>query len=452
MASNLYLGVINVFLLYYYTDVWGIKPEQAAFMFLITKIVDAISDPVMGLISDRTQTRWGRYRPYLLWVAVPCALFGYLLFLGPELSPSGKLIYAYASYSLVMLAYTAINVPYSALLAVISPSAEERTKATQYRFIFASLGTILVGATTKPLVTYLGGGDEVMGFRFAMAIFAGISVLLFWFTFFSTRERIQPLPQPSNSPEGGEGSGGGISDDFKVLLKNSSWVVLAISGILVIVGLVSRISSAPFYTKYYLELSDAKVLWWMDATTLMVTSGFVGQLLGALASPSLLRIFEKRTLMIIANIVAAISMCATYAIPANLFPLIVTVYTIGVFAFGVIITLLFAMYTDCAEYGEWVSGKNNAGLTVSASMFSLKAGSAFGSAVPAAILAWVSFDKELPKQTVEAIGGIQVMFNVVPAVFFCIAGVLMLAYRIDRALLKQIETELNARRAQAKEA
>ena len=111
MASNLYLGVVNVFLLYYYTDIWGIDPAAAGFMFLVTKVIDAVSDPAMGLIADRTQTRWGRYRPYLLWMAVPLGLLGYLLFLGPDLSTSGKLIFAYVSYSLMMLAYTAINVP-----------------------------------------------------------------------------------------------------------------------------------------------------------------------------------------------------------------------------------------------------------------------------------------------------------------------------------------------------
>jgi len=437
MASNLYMGIINVYLLYYYVDVWGIDPASAAFMFLITKVIDAVSDPVMGLIADRTRTKMGRYRPYLLWVAVPCALFGYMLFSGPEYSESGKLIFAYLSYSLVMLAYTAINVPYSALLAVISPSETERTKATQYRFIFASLGTILVGASTKPLVQWLGGGDEMSGFRLTMALFAGLSVLLFWFTFFSTKERVQPPATEAS---------GSVREDLRDLVSNISWVVLALSGILVVVGLVSRISSATFYTKYCMGLGDETVLWWMDSTSLLVTSGFVGQLIGALLSPTLLERFDKRALMIIANLLAASSMCASYLIPVDQFGLTLAFYTVGIFAFGVIITLLFAMYTDCAEYGEWVTGKNNAGLTVSASMFSLKAGSAFGSAIPLAILSWFSFDKALPQQPQEAIEGIQLMFNVVPALFFGLAGVLMLGYKIDRALLAQIERELAERR------
>ncbi|MGB0646099.1 MAG: MFS transporter, partial [Bradymonadia bacterium] len=303
MASNFYMGVINVFLLYYYTDVWGIDPASAAFMFLITKVIDAVSDPCMGLISDRTKSRWGRYRPYLLWGAVPAGLLGYLLFLGPELSSTGKLIFAYVSYSFFMLAYTAINVPYSALLAVISPIAEERTKATQFRFIFASLGTLIVGATTKPLVAALGDGDEVAGFRAAMLLFAIIAAVLFWFTFAVTKERIQPVEQESN-----------VREEIGVLLKNVSWIVLAVSGISAVVGLVGRISSAAFYGKYYLKLGEGSYLWWMDGTTLIITCGFLGQLLGALLTPTLLRWFEKRTLMIAANFGCGLSILATYAL------------------------------------------------------------------------------------------------------------------------------------------
>ena len=441
MASNLYLGVVNVFLLYYYTDIWGIDPASAAFMFLITKIIDAVSDPAMGLIADRTQSRWGRYRPYLLWVAIPLGILGYLLFLGPDFSTSGKLAFAYVSYSLMMLAYTAINVPYSALLAVISPSEEERVKATQYRFIFASLGTLLVGATTKPLVNYLGGGDEVTGFRLAMILFSVLSVLLFWITFITTKERIQPERKESN-----------VKDDFAVLLDNRSWIVLALAGILIIIGLVSRLSSLTFYAKYYMNLGEDSFLWWMDGSTLMITCGFLGQLVGALLSPTFLKFLEKRTLMIYSNFIFAGSILATDFLSPEQYGLTLSLYTLGIFTFGIMITLLFAMYTDCAEYGEWKSGQNNAGLTVSASMFSLKAGSAIGSAIPASILAMFAFDAKLDVQSAEAVEGIQLMFNMVPAVFCVIAGALMFFYKIDQALLAQIEQELNARRAEKNQA
>ena len=232
-----------------------------------------------------------------------------------------------------------------------------------------------MGATTKPLVDYLGGRDEVTGFRLTMLLFAGISVALFWFTFASTKERIQPVKQDGN-----------VKEEFEVLLQNISWVVLAIAGICAVVGLVGRISSTTFFAKYYLKTGDSKFLWWMDGTTLVITCGFVGQLIGALLTPTLIKRFEKRTLMVAANFGGAASILATNFVGPDQYMLTLLLYSLGIFAFGIIITLLFAMYTDCAEYREWKSGRNSAGLTVSASMFSLRLRSAFGSAIPGFLL------------------------------------------------------------------
>ena len=437
MASNFYMGFFGLFLLYYYTDVFGIAPAAAATMLLITKVVDAVSDPAMGLIADRTDSRWGKYRPYLLWVAIPYAILGYLLFLGPELSDTGKLIYAYVTYTLVMLAYTAVNVPYSALLAVISPVAEERTKATQFRFIFASLGTLSVGALATPLVRWLGGGNEVLGFRLTIILFAVLSVLLFWIVFAATRERIRPEPHRSS-----------IREDLGALVKNVSWVVLVATGILVVVGLIARFASIVFYTKYYLLDDGAIVFSIFDRTAFLTSCGLIGQLIGALTTPMLAARFEKHHLVIGMNLLHAVLLGVCFTIPPEQFALIVVIHSLGIFTFGVIITLLFSMYTDCAEYGEWRTGKNTAGLTVSASMFSLKFGSAVGGALPGFMLAWFGFVAN-EVQTESAITGIRLMFNVLPAIFFVAAGVLMAFYRIDRQTLTRIETELHDRRSGA---
>jgi len=439
MASNFYLGFFGLFLLYYYTDVYGISPAAAATMLLVTKIVDAVSDPAMGLIADRTNTRWGKYRPYLLWAAVPYAFLGYLLFLGPDLSEFGKLAFAYVSYTLVMLAFTAINVPYSALLAVISPVREERTKATQYRFIFASIGTLSVGALATPLVGWLGGGDELLGFRLTIVLFAVLSVLFFWITFFSTRERIRPKVHKSS-----------VRADISSLLKNVSWIVLVFAGILIVVGLVARFASIVFYLKYYSihesVTASAKVFLWMDRTAFLTSAGLIGQLIGALVTPTLLRVFEKRHLMIGMNLLHALLLVVGFFASPEQYVLTVILHTLGIFTFGVVITLLFSMYTDCSEYGEWRTGKNTAGLTVSASMFSLKFGSAVGAAVPGFILAGFGFVANVV-QTESAILGIRLMFTILPAVFFLLGGLLMIFYRVNRQTLNQMEEELHQRRS-----
>lgn len=441
MASNFYNGFFGIFLLYYYTDVWGIHPGHAALMFLITRWADAFTDPAMGLLADRTHTRWGKYRPYILWTIIPYALLGYLLFLGPDFGQTGKLVYAYVTYSLVMLAYTAINVPYSALLAVIHPDSAERTKATQYRFVFASLGSILVGATTKPLVDWLGGGDEVTGFRLTIILFAVLSVVLFLITFAATKERITPKTVQKSR----------ITEDLGVLVKNVSWIVLAISSVLIVIGLIGRLSSVAFFTKYNLGLDEAKVLWWMDSASLIITIGFIGQLFGALLTPALARRADKKTLMIAGNFLAAAALVVNYLLPPG-FTVALVAHITMMFCFGILITSLFAMYTDCSEYGEWKSGKNSAGLTVSASLFSLKFGSAMGVAIPSAVLAFFGFlspvDGVNQVQTAEALNGIRMMFNLAPGLFFLVAGTLLFFYRIDRQLLARIETELSVRRAE----
>lgn len=436
MASNFYMGFFGLFLLYYYTDVFGISPAAAATMLLLTKIVDAISDPAMGLIADRTNSRWGKYRPYLLWMAIPYAALGYLLFLGPDLSTTGKLIFAYVTYTLVMLAYTAINVPYSALLAVISPVATERTKATQYRFVFASLGTLCVGAFATPLVGLLGGGDELLGFRLTVALFAVLSVLIFWITFATTRERIKHKPHNSS-----------VGEDFSALLSNRSWLILVVTGIVVVIGLVARFASIIFYLKYYMLDEGVRVFMIFDRTALLTSFGLIGQLIGALITPMLAARFEKHHLIIAMNLLHAALLTLCFFIPPEQFILIVVLHSIGILTFGVIITLLFSMYTDCAEYGEWSTGKQTAGLTVSASMFSLKFGSAIGAALPGFMLAWFGFVAN-EVQSESAITGIRMMFNVVPTVFFLAGGLLMFFYRIDRATLQRVEADLLERRAE----
>ena len=175
-----------------------------------------------------------------------------------------------------MLAYTAINVPYSALLAVISPSAEERTKATQYRFVFASLGTLVVGAFATPLVTWLGGDNELLGFRLTILLFAMLSILLYLITFATTKERVKPKVHNSS-----------VREDFSALLSNPSWVVLVFTGMLVVVGLITRFASLIYYSKYYLNDNGSTIFLIFDATALLTSCGLIGQLIGALITPAL---------------------------------------------------------------------------------------------------------------------------------------------------------------------
>ncbi len=434
MASNFYMGFFGLFLLYYYTDIFGLAPAAVATMMLVTKIIDAFTDPAMGLIADRTNTRWGRYRPYLLWIAIPYGILGYVLFLGPDLSDNGKLIYAYITYTAIMLAYTAINVPYSALLAVISPSAEERTKATTYRFIFASGGALAVAAFAPPLKNWLGGGDDLLGFRLTIVIFAILSVVLFWITFVTTKERIKLAPHKSS-----------IRKDLVEIAKNKSWLVLVVAGILIVTALIARFASIVFYLKYYMQDNGDLIFWIFDRTALFTSLGLVGQLFGALITPYLVARFNKHHLVLVVNLFHVVLLLMNYLVPPENFWLIVALHSFGIMTFGITITLLFSMYTDCAEYGEWKTGKRTSGLIVSASMFSLKFGSALGAAIPGFILAGFGFVAN-EVQTEEALSGIRFMFNGLPAILFFLGGLSMLFYKIDREKLAAIESDMRERR------
>ena len=436
MAANFYMGFFSYFLLYYYTDIWGLAPAAVGIMFLVSKIIDAISDPGMGLIADRTRSRWGKYRPYLLFVAIPYGILGYLVFLGPELSDSGKLIYAYVTYILVFIAYTAINVPYSALLAVISPLAEERTKATTYRFIFAGLGSLLITLFATPLADYFGGGDDAKGFRLTMALFATLAVIIFIIVFLTTRERVEPEVNHKSS----------VKEDLVSLLKNKSWIALSVMSILLIVGIAARATSVVFYVKYYFGADESKVIFFFDKIAIFTAAGLAGQIVGTLVTPFLTRFFQKHHLIMAMCLIHALILVLGYFISKDGYWLAVAVHVVGFMTLGASLTLMFAMYTDCSEYGEWLTGKNTAGLTISSSMFAMKFGGAVGAAIPGIILSAVGFIAN-QEQTASAINGIQVMCAVLPAVVFILAAYSMRYYKIDRSMLKTVEADLQSKRS-----
>lgn len=433
-ASNLYLQFWGFFLLYYLTDVYGLAPAVVATILLVTKVVDAVTDPAMGLIADRTRSRWGRYRGYLLWGPVPYAIVGYLLFAGPDLSDTGKIIWVLVMYSAVMLGYTAINVPYSALMGVISPLASERTKVTTFRFACASAATLIISATVTPLKNWLGGGDEVLGFRLTILLFSVLSVLLFWITFATTKERIEPIERTSR-----------VREELKDLLTNRSWLVLVAAGILMLVGVVVRGSTAVFYFKYHVG-DDGSLIWFtFDATALFLSSGAAAQFLGVLTTSWLSARFEKRRLMMVLAAIFVVFMGVFYVTPPDNFGAMVASNAVAMFMFGPVIALLFAMYTDCAEYSEWKTGNQVTGLVVAASMFSLKFGSAVGAAIPGYVLDWVGFVPNVD-QTGSTIQGIRILMSGLPALFFGLGGLAFVFYQLDREAMATVEEDLAERR------
>ena len=433
-ASNFFFQVFNIFLLYYYTDVFGLAPAAVGTMFLVTKIVDAISDPVMGLVADRTDSRWGKFRPYILFAAVPYGLLGYAMFLSPDLTATGKLIYAYATYTLMMLAYTAINVPYSALMGVISPVSAERTKVATYRFICAFSAGWIIATFVTPLKNLLGGGDEETGFRLTMMIFAVISILLFWVCFAATKERVHPEQEDSD-----------IKSDFRALLANGPWIALFFSGIFALTNIAMRAGSTIFYFKYYVGDDGTPLFLIFDKTAVFLSMSTLSLVIGLLLTQPLTQLFDKRQLMIALTLGNALAMSTFYFIPPEQYWLMVFVGSLGTAVAGPTAALVWAMYADCADYGEWKTGRRTTALVFSAAQFAQKMGLAVGAGLAGYILALFGFVAN-EVQSDSAIAGIKLMFSVFPAVLAVLSAAAIFFYKIDGKTVKKIERELAERR------
>ena len=239
-ASNFFFQTFNIFLTYYYVDVWGIPATVLLWLIPLVRAFGAFDDVIMGLIADRTNTRWGKFRPYLLFGAIPYGICGYLMFAGPDFGPNGKIVYAAITYALMMVSYTVINVPYSAMLGVISPSPRTRTVASTCRFVGAFGAAFLISLFVRPLVKHLGAGNEIRGFQLTMAIFAVVSVVLILITFATTKERVTPPPQQKTN----------VREELGELFKNWPWVVLLITSIFSNAFSALRSGSTIFYFKY----------------------------------------------------------------------------------------------------------------------------------------------------------------------------------------------------------
>lgn len=434
-ASNFFFQTFNIFLMYYYTDVYGISAAAAGTMFLVTRLFDAVNDPVMGLVADRTQTRWGKFRPYLVVMAIPYGILGYIMFSGPDLGDTGKLVFAYVSYTLMMMAYTAINIPYSALMGVMTSKSKERTILASYRFVFAFGGGFLVSMLVRPMVAYFGAESEAAGFRMTMAIFAVVSIALFWTTFATTKERVaQPLNQKSD-----------VKKDFRNLLHNLPWLIMFISAIFVLANTALRNGAAVYYFKYFVGDEGEKFLWFFDKTSLFLTSGLFAMIAGVASTKFFNSRFDKRKLMIALTSLNAIGMGVFYMIPSDQYWTMIVVNFIATYIVGPTPALVWAMMADTVDYGEWKTNRRITALSFAAVQFAQKFGLTIGATLTGWMLAFYGFAaNEVQSET--ALRGIRLLFTVFPAAFAIISAVIMYFYPLSDKKVAQIEEELIQRK------
>src|SRR5262245_34952129 len=367
-ASNFFFQTFNIFLTYYYVYVWGIPATALLWMIPLVRAFGAFDDVIMGLIADRTNTRWGKFRPYLLYGALPYGICGYLMFAGPDFGPNGKIAYAAITYALMLLSYTVINVPYSAMLGVISPSPRTRTVASTCRFVGAFGAAFLISLFVRPLVQYLGAGNETRGFQLTMAIFAVVSVVLILITFATTKERVTPPPQQKTN----------VREELGELFKNWPWIVLLITSIFSNAFSALRSGSTIFYFKYVQGYDSTPVIWRLDHTTLFLASGALGLVLGTMCLGPIARKVDKKYYAAALSVVTGLCFLAFFFVPTGQFAFMIVLNMLAQFCAGPTSALTWALYGDVADYGEVKYGRRSTALIFSASLFAIKAGVLIG--------------------------------------------------------------------------
>lgn len=363
---------------------------------------------------------------------LPYAVFGILLFVTPPFSIGGKIVYAFVTYTLVMVAYSMVNVPYGALLGVISPNSDERTKLASYRFIGAFSGNIICTASFLYLVKFLGSGNDKLGYPLAMTVFAIAACLLFSYTISSTKERVKPPKVPST-----------IRTDIKDLLKNRPWVVLCSMGLMTLIYVSVKNSAILYYFKYYVgnEL----------VSSLFITIGTIFSVVGALSTPYITKIFrgDKRLTFIVLTFVNAVCMALFYfAGPKDLLYMYV-LQCIGSIPGAAMFPLIWSMYADTADYGEWKFGRRATGLVFSAATFSQKMGWAIGGAIAGLALTIIGYVANV-EQNASTLSGLRHMVSTIPAALAIVVIIIAIFYNLDAKMETQIGLDLQARKGDVK--
>ena len=454
-ASNILYQAWSFFLMIFYTDVFGIDAKVASFMFLITRVWDMINDPIMGMIADRTHTRWGKFRPYLLWVAVPYGILACAMFITPDLSQNMKVVYAYITYILATMAYTAINIPYSSMMAVMTPNPKERTTLSQYRFFFAFVGMLLITTFTLPLAKYFGadpthpgynaelGYSQALGFQTTMGVFGAIAIVLLIITFLTTRERVSPPREQKRSFRG----------DLKDVARNIPWIVIFAASIFWLIHNMIRNGMVAYYFNY-VNGEGGKILWSFsigvlkldfDQTTTFLTIGTFGMMAGVLMSTPIKNRFDRKSVIVFLSLASAAVNATFYWLPKHDFIVLGIANFIWSIIAGAMPVFLFAMFADVADFHEWKFRQRATGLVTAGIMFAIKMGVAVGGFLGLYILGQYGYAKEAPL-TAEVMQGIKLLFSLIPAGFILICGLILLFYPVNEKLLATIESDLNQRK------
>jgi len=462
-ASVLFWQSITMNMMFFYTDVFKIAATtQAAVvagtMIMASRLFDAVIDPVIGMTADRTDTRWGKFRPYLLWMALPLAVIAVFLFSTPDFGPTGKLIYAYVTLFLFMLFYAAINIPYSSLLGVLTPDPAQRTSASSFKFTFAYISGMIVSATSLLFAKYFGNGVDTKdpgGWTKTIMVYGAVAVVFFVLTFLMTKERVKPQKTQQTS----------VKKDLKDLITNGPWLFLLFATISMIMFVASRIGVTNYYFKYFIthysetghQTIQYNFLGWSftwgfeEVATVFNTLGQASAIIGALLVPLLTVRIGKKNAFLLLFIIAILSTAAFYFLTPEHLTLIFLLQIVGSITGGPLSPVIWAMYADTADYSEWKRGRRATGLVFSASATSQKVGWAIGALFTGSLLSGYGFIAD-KAQSPEVNSLLVMLMSIIPAAFGIISVVFILFYNLDEKTMKTIAGDLEERRKASGEA
>ena len=443
MSSSMFWKLFGSYLMIFYTDVFGLPAAVVGTMFLITRVWDSVSDPLMGMIADRTNTRYGKFRPYILWGAIPFGIMGILTFTTPELDLREKIIYAYITYTLMMTAYTVVNVPYASLLGVISPNSSDRNILSSYRMAFAYIGSFLALLMFMPLVNFFterlpGYRSVENGWTIAVSIIAVICILLFFLTFALTRERVKSVSKQAK-----------VSEDLKDLMRNKPWWLLLGAGVAALIFNSIRDGATVYYFKYYIQEESISNISLFNISFVLsglyLAIGQIANIIGVIISAPLSNKIGKKSTYIGSMAVATVlSIIFFWISKENLILIFIFQVLISICA-GSIFPLLWSMYADCADYSEYKTGNRATGLIFSSSSMSQKLGWAIGSALTGWLLGYFGFQANM-EQNPETIQGIKMFMSLLPAAGTILSIVFISFYPLSEKRMKRISTALQRKR------
>src|SRR3954470_7853286 len=435
-AANFVFQSLIIFQLSFYTDTFGLTAVAAGTLLLVARCADAFFDPLFGILADRTNTRWGKFRPWIIATAVPYGIMAVVAFSTPDVGHFGKLVYAYATYLGLMLVYSANNLPYSALSGVMTGDLNERTSLSSYRFFLAISASFVIQAITPGILTRVSGSEHWTphAFQIVMMGFGALSVVFFVITFFTTRERIVPPADQKHAS---------IGQDLAGLVRNGPWVALFALTLLVFITLAMRGGTMAYYFEYYVQRKD--LFGWFNGASQGAS------LVGILFSKPLAIRFGKRNVFIAGLAATAVLTAAFMFFGPGQITLMFTTEVVRSLAYGFTIPLLWAMMADVADYSEWTTGRRATGIIFSAIVFGLKAGLGFGGAIGSSLLAAYGYvnpiDGVSQAQSAPALDGIRLTSSLYASIPFFFGVVCLFFYSINKQREIEITNDLNARRA-----